>query len=169
MHQGRFRLDYRTKPAPATHRKTGRCAACYTAPMHPPDSNRLRAWAVLGVRAALPLFWLLAFAATHTPARHLPETPISNDKIQHFLAYGVLGFLLTATLATWRPWSWRLVAGGIAIAALYGIFDELTQTLVGRTADLKDWIADVAGATAGSVAAGLVVTLCVRWWPPSER
>jgi len=37
-----------------------------------------------------------------------------------------------------------------AIAACYGVFDELTQTLIpGRSADPLDWLADLAGALAG--------------------
>ena len=34
---------------------------------------------------------------------------------------------------------------------VYGVVDELLQTPVGRTADVKDWFADVAGAVIGIV------------------
>jgi len=118
---------------------------------------------VWGVRAGLVLFWLAVFGATHTPVQHLPHTGVSNDKLQHLLAYAVLGALLTSALATLRPWSWRLVLLAIAIAAAYGVLDELTQLLVGRTADPKDWIADVVGATLGSVAAGLFCAIVAKW------
>ena len=126
----------------------------------PPRFSRLIVW---GVRAGLVLFWLAVFAATHTPVQHLPHTGVSNDKLQHLLAYAVLGALLTSALATLRPWSWRLVVIAIAIAGAYGVIDELTQLLVGRTADPKDWIADVIGATIGSVVAGFFCAVVAKW------
>ena len=49
-----------------------------------------------------------------------------------------------------------MAATVICVAAMYGAFDELTQLLVPRrTADLRDWAADVVGATLG-VAAFLI-------------
>lgn len=126
----------------------------------PPPLHRLVVW---GVRAGLVLFWLAVFAATHAPVQHLPHPGVSNDKVQHLLAYAVLGALLTSALATLRPWSWQLVVLAIAIAAAYGVIDELTQLLVGRTADPKDWIADVVGATLGSVVAGLGCAIVAKY------
>ncbi len=131
--------------------------------MNKPPSPRFHRLIVWSVRAGLVLFWLAVFAATHMPVQHLPHSGVSNDKLQHLLAYAVLGGLLTSALATLRPWSWRLVLWAIAIAGAYGVLDELTQLLVGRTADPKDWIADVIGATLGSVMAGLGCEVVSRW------
>jgi VanZ family protein len=52
-----------------------------------------------------------------------------------------------------RPLDWRLIGLVLLVAAGYGILDELTQALVGRSADIKDWFADLVGATAGIWAA----------------
>jgi VanZ family protein len=44
----------------------------------------------------------------------------------------------------------RVAALALAIAAAYGIFDELHQSFVpGRSADILDWFADVCGALIG--------------------
>jgi VanZ family protein len=128
------------------------------------STSTVRSFGIAGVRLALLAFWLLAFAATHVPASNLPQTGVSNDKVQHFLAFSLLGFLITAALATLRPWSWKLVLVAIAVAAAYGVADELTQMLVGRTADVKDWLADAAGACAGSSFAGVLCALMARWF-----
>jgi VanZ family protein len=42
----------------------------------------------------------------------------------------------------------------LAIVA-FAIVDELTQLLVGRTAEVADWMADAAGAAVG---------LIIFWW-----
>ena len=49
------------------------------------------------------------------------------------------------------------------IAATYGVVDELTQAFVGRTPDIKDWVADLMGATMGSVSAGVVCAAYALW------
>jgi VanZ family protein len=84
-----------------------------------------------------------------------------NDKLAHAIAYAGLAFWLTMALYILRPfrWHWMLVA--MAIAATYGMLDELTQSLVGRDTDVRDWIADVLGALGGT-AAGLIAFLILR-------
>lgn len=79
-----------------------------------------------------------------------PSVPrgLGLDKVAHFLMYGVLGFLLARgwIASGWRG-AWLLP---VAAALLLGAADELRQRSVpGRSADVMDWMADVAGATAG--------------------
>ena len=93
-------------------------------------------------------YWALLCVATHLPPRYVPRLGI-DDKVEHFVAYGMLAGLLGLTLwATFprRPWLvWVVLLGGMA----YGAIDEQTQPYFGRTCDLDDWIADVVGTTAG--------------------
>ncbi|MEN6355867.1 MAG: VanZ family protein [Armatimonadota bacterium] len=75
-----------------------------------------------------------------------------SDKIEHAVAYGVLGFL------TWRALSitalkWQQIIITIGIAAIYGLSDETHQLFVpGRTFDLLDLGADTLGAAIAVIA-----------------
>lgn len=101
--------------------------------------TRLR-WGVV----LLIAYWLLIFAGTHLP--HLPPSAGDqiSDKVKHFGAFFGLATLLCFVTAA--PESFRRIAAVVAIAFVYGIFDELTQMLVpGRHADWLDLAADTGG------------------------
>jgi hypothetical protein len=68
------------------------------------------------------------------------------DKVAHFGAYLVLGFLLA-----FGAYRMGLPLGlAILLGFAYGVLDELHQSTVpGRHADVGDWIADAAGTLAG--------------------
>ena len=73
------------------------------------------------------------------------------DKLAHFALYLVFGWLIART----RSLGGADVPHGILIAAgaLYAAFDEWHQSVVpGRTPQLADWWADVAGLAVGYVA-----------------
>jgi len=80
-----------------------------------------------------------------------------RDKLAHFGAYAVLGFLLAhgqhrAGIAL----LWAIVLGW-----LFGAFDEMYQGLVpGRTPAFADWVADALGVLAGVT----TYHLGRRWW-----
>jgi VanZ family protein len=95
---------------------------------------------------AAGVYWISLLVATHLPPKDLPKTHV-NDKFEHFGAYGLLTALLAACLwkSKLRPVSFFFTL--IAIVWTYGVFDERTQPIFGRTCDLKDWYAD-ASATA---------------------
>lgn len=74
------------------------------------------------------------------------------DKILHFTAYALLGFLFFRALGTLalrkRPRLTALLS--IMAASLYGLSDEIHQYFVPlRDADVFDWLADVIGSICG--------------------
>ena len=102
------------------------------------------------------LYWVVLFALTHTRPVHIIRGP-SNDKLQHFLAYFVLGCLLGVTLWVARPARRKMVPLlVVAIGAAYGVFDELTQIPVGRDAEVLDWLADLSGSAAAAAIVAVV-------------
>jgi VanZ family protein len=96
----------------------------------------------------------IAFYATATlvaalslaPAATLPSTSI-GDKMEHVIAYAVLGLLGAASSARGAT---RVILG----LSAFGIAIELLQMLSpGRSPDLLDVLADIAGAGLGCGAA----------------
>lgn len=86
----------------------------------------------------------------------LPEAPgplLSWDKMQHLLGYA--GLMLVAYRAVFlRPLISRgsPVASAFLITIVYGALDEIHQMSVpGRSGELQDWLADVAGGLVGTV------------------
>lgn len=110
---------------------------------------------------ALVSYTLVAFLGTHLP---MPRgvIPRGGDKVLHFLGYFVFGVLLMGLRATLGEFRWPSVVGRAGFLACYGAFDEITQKLVGRSADVADWCADVLGACCGLLAIVLLVRVCSR-------
>ena len=98
-------------------------------------------------------YWVTLFVLTHLPPTALPHVNVS-DKLEHFLAYGLLSFMSGVTL--WvafpnRRWVFRVPLLIVVGAAAYGAFDELTQPLTHRICDIHDWYADCMGALGAAV------------------
>lgn len=102
-----------------------------------------------------PILWCViifvqsSFATPDT----VPDWPYA-DKIGHTGIYSLLALLLGRAFNTIESWRGRgvpvFVAGAVA-AMLYGVLDEWHQSFVAaRSADLMDWLADVAGAMLGA-------------------
>ena len=109
-------------------------------------------------------YWAMLFVLTHTPPRHMPAAP-GNDKLMHYMAYLVLGFLVGTTLYLALPSQrGRIALLVLVLGAAYGAFDELTQPLTGRDAEWGDWFCDVAGVAT----VALVLFVLVRLFPPSR-
>ena len=89
----------------------------------------------------MPCFFL-----THLPPSGIPASIEGLDKLAHFLGYSVLGFLLFAV----RKPEDQALGKTVLILALYSLFDEATQPLVGRDFELWDIAADLLGATSGA-------------------
>ncbi len=117
----------------------------------PERRRRTAAWIGAAAWAAL------LFGLSSLPAGRAPSSPLSfpgDDKVVHAALYGVLGGLLRVALGRSGP--------AIALAAAYGVSDELHQSFVpGRDADAFDWLADVAGAALGAA-------LAARTWRGSR-
>jgi VanZ family protein len=111
----------------------------------------------------LVFYWPLIFIGTHLPRP--PEIQIyGNDKTLHFSAY----FLLAMVFWFARYGSVRPSVKGrgfyltIIIMAIYGAVDEITQPLVHRTTDLKDWIGDMGGVLT-ALGAIYLLRRCFSW------
>jgi VanZ family protein len=96
--------------------------------------------------------------ATSIPGADLPRVDVRHiDKAVHLALYGVWGLLLgragAARLAGTR------LAALMALVAAFAAADEWHQTFIpGRSADVRDWAADVTG---GAVAL-LLLALTAR-------
>lgn len=119
-------------------------------------------FAALTACYSLVLVW-----ATHYPK---PEDFLGPnpppDKALHFMAYGVLGFLMAATLAASRRWSLQNAVVLAITVALAAVVDESTQPLFGRAAEVLDWVFDVVGIVAG---VALVAIACRLLGGSSEK
>lgn len=116
--------------------------------------NFFQRYKFFSVYLPLIMYWLILFAATTLPTQHMPKTGIS-DKIEHFLGYFLLTFLLCNTLyfqdkkVKMKKFT---VTMSLGIVAFYGMVDELHQYFIpGRFCDINDWIADVTGAVIAGV------------------
>ena len=110
-------------------------------------------------RWTLVVFWMAAlFCFSSMP--HRPPTPGLqgfrwDDKLQHAVAYAILGTLVWRALADMKALRRAIVA--VLISVAYGIADEAHQAFVpGRECSFLDWMMDTAGAT-------IAVALLYRW------
>ena len=112
-------------------------------------------------------YWLALLLIMHVPLKREPKyleaTFVDADKLTHLGAYGLFAALLCWAFDERRQLSpearprSRIVGllGVIAFLAAYGIIDERTQPWTGRDCNLPDYIADVIGATLGTIAYAL--------------
>ena len=84
--------------------------------------------------------------------RNAPLPEQVSDKTGHIAAYAGLALLSVRAVGGGLPIRvvLRTAVYALAIAAAYGMSDELHQWFVpGRSADVRDWFADVGGALIG--------------------
>ncbi len=96
----------------------------------------------------LAVYWVALFIGTHVPVPPDVLQIAGSDKTLHFLAYLGLSLLIAVCV---RPRGWTYLWLLLGLAA-YGALDELLQIPVQRTADVVDWLADVAGVAVGLAA-----------------
>ena len=99
----------------------------------------------LWYRRIFPTYAAFLFCATHFPGLELRRIP-GDDKTAHFLAYGMLAFLFWRFAGTFSA----ITSGRFAPLAALGLcawaaIDESTQPIMGRSAELMDWLVDCAG------------------------
>jgi VanZ family protein len=99
--------------------------------------------------AALVGYWVVLVVVTHIPT--VPQPLASSDKYQHFVAYGGLALLIAWAWSLRAPFGWKQALLVLALVGLQGAFDEVTQPLFGRHADVTDWRADMIGAVVAVV------------------
>jgi VanZ family protein len=121
-----------------------------------PWQQRLRMPAV----AIVVCYWVVLVVATHWPST--PSAVSHNDKWIHLGAYAVLALLLGACWSLFRPLGWRQLVAVLAVVALLGALDEITQIPFGRTGDVYDWMADLLGAALAMALSAVVMTLLAR-------
>ena len=84
------------------------------------------------------------------PINQPPPAPDGTDKFVHLLAFAALAFPLART--------GRIGLTPVFVSAsAFGGLIELIQPSFGRSADMQDWIADIAG-----VGLGIVLALLYR-------
>jgi VanZ family protein len=123
--------------------------------MHDSPSLRSRIATVLGV-CSLGYTAVLVFMTHYPRPQELLGEDLPPDKMLHFLAYGVLGFLVTAAVAAFSRWSWRTAAVTGLLLAVFAALDEITQPLFGREAEPLDWVWDLIGLAAGIAAVAIL-------------
>lgn len=118
------------------------------------NSAAIRGWAAYYLP---PLLWaaLIYFGSSFSSLGSMPSfLPPHADKIAHFFEFAVLALLTARALYHADAGRFRAsCAIAAALVALYGASDELHQLFVpGRSSDIFDWMTDIAGAVAGSLA-----------------
>ena len=109
---------------------------------------------------ALALYWPTIFVLAHIPVPGIVLQVKISDKVLHFLGYFVLVFLVWGVVKPDEKANWRKAAVWAILAGVtcYGMVDEWLQTFVaGRTADIKDWAADLTGAVASLLMLSLLL------------
>lgn len=95
-------------------------------------------------------YWCFLFVIMHTPVVGTGGLRFDfADKIVHFLLYGTL-----TLIGAWRAGGATLLGWAVVYAA-YGALDEYLQQFVGRSTSFSDWLANIAGITAATIAAAL--------------
>jgi VanZ family protein len=110
----------------------------------------LALWSILACWAGA-ILWLSSL----TP-RELPEAAfLVSDKLNHFIAFAVGGWLAASALRVSRPQAgpFGCILLAVLLISAFGAIDEALQKFTpGRTGgDLYDWIADFLGAIAGAL------------------
>jgi VanZ family protein len=126
------------------------------------NSCRLIASRLVAVLAAL--YWMAMFAGTHAPPSDAPGIEIW-DKALHFCGYAGLAFLLSWCWAVRRPLTLKRCLIVLAVLALYGAIDEISQMPVGRDCELGDWLADILGAACGIFVLRLAAAVLRKCFP----
>jgi VanZ family protein len=111
---------------------------------------------------SLLLYWPGVFVLAHIPIPQLVYKAHVSDKGLHFLVYLILTFLLWFAISPNKKVNWRKAAVWwvLFVVVWYGVVDEWLQGYVGRSCDVTDFFADLAGTLAG-----LILFSFFTFWP----
>jgi len=113
----------------------------------------------------LVFYWILLIIATSLPSKDIPNLKIS-DKIEHLLAYLVLGFLFN--LAVIFQNKFKLLKkysflSTVVFLSIYAIIDELHQIFIpGRVCSFLDWGADTIGILLGVLVTYIFIKIITK-------
>ncbi|MCH8941847.1 MAG: VanZ family protein [Bacteroidetes bacterium] len=97
-------------------------------------------------------YWLILIIATSLPSKDIPSIKL-NDKIEHLLAYFILGFLFNIAVLVQNKFLFlkeKAFFSTIIFLGIYAIIDELHQIFIpGRDCSFLDWGADILGVVFG--------------------
>ncbi len=111
---------------------------------------RLRLWRTAVITGALAIFIGSAIPGGSLPAMKL----FTMDKLLHYVEFALFGWLLCGWVRLEFPRR-RPVWIVLLLGALYATSDEVHQLMVaGRSCDIYDWLADVAGVATALIATG---------------
>jgi len=122
----------------------------------------VRGFFATGLRLSTAAYAVTLVVATHIPRLDVSfdtATPVPGDKVLHFAAYGVLGFLVGLIAVEARHNRRRVFLLALVAISAFALLDETTQPMFGRAAEAFDWVADVIGAAAGLAAAGCLAAV----------
>jgi hypothetical protein len=98
---------------------------------------------------AMVTYWVLIFTLTHIPMSvpNLIFRLQASDKMLHFTAYMLLVFLIWFAINPNAKVNWKKASVWIILFVViwYGVIDEWLQGYVGRTPDVRDFLADLSG------------------------
>lgn len=111
---------------------------------------------------SLLFYWPAIFVLAHIPIPQLVYKAQVSDKTLHLVVYLILVFLLWFAVSPDKKVNWGKAAVWwvFLIMAGYGGVDELLQGYVGRSCDIKDFLANLVG-----VSGGLILFSFLTFWP----
>ncbi len=119
------------------------------------------------VSKKLRLLVLISFAASILILSLIPHAPQimeakNIDKLEHYLAYLILGFLLFININ--EEGGNRYISGIITVilCVIYGGIIEFLQRYTGRSPEFLDLIADFAGSISGTAIALFTTTIFIK-------
>ena len=112
----------------------------------------------------------LIFVVSSIPNLKTPTDVTNADKAAHFLEYALFGLLLfRAGRFTWIDRSiWFCIAFTILTGTVVAMVDEVYQGHVGRQQSFLDFLADMSGVLAATLAGSLVTRVPGRLVRSSE-
>ncbi|MHC4624894.1 MAG: VanZ family protein [Planctomycetota bacterium] len=111
---------------------------------------------------ALGLYWPALVVFAHVPIPEMVYEAQVSDRTLHFAAYLVLAFLLWFSVSPAQRVDWRKtrIWWVTLVVVIYGLVDEVSQVAFGRSCEVLDFTADMAGALAG-----FILFAFVGFWP----